>query len=58
MKPLPKWMSALAHVATLYGSLEAAGIFTFLPPAARGVVIAIGGTVTAFAHSYTGTGGK
>ena len=58
MKPLPKWMSVLGQIAATYGALEAAGLFNILPPVVRGVVIAVGAGVSAFAHSYTGTGGK
>lgn len=58
MKPFPKVVGFLGVLATLYGSLEAAGIFAMLPSKWAAGVAAVGGVLAYFSHSATGTGGK
>lgn len=57
MKPLPKWVGVIGMLSTVYGSLNAAGVFAMLPAKWAGGVAAVGGVLAWLSHSFTGTGG-
>lgn len=58
MKPFPKIVGVLGTAATIYSSLEAAGVFKTFPAAWLAPIAVIGSILALFSHSATGTGGK
>lgn len=57
-KPLPKWVSVISVLATVFSALNVASVLDVLPKeAAAGVVIA-SVVLASLSHSLGGSGGK